>query len=430
MTFASDLRKGRTRLGVWGLGYIGFTTAATYASRGIEVLGYDPLPERVEATNRGIPTLPNLRGWLGFDTEYLAQGGKLKATKTPGLLLERDAAVHFVAVPTEKSGKPWSGPLEEVTEDLMAFLRFSEGERPLVIVESTLNLPMAEKLDDALDGFHWAVANRRDWFGDPAHNLRTIPRIVGGNSDTATHQAELVCKLVTDTVLRASSWREAVLVKALENSLRHVDIAVVNELARAYPDVDIREVARLAGTKWNIETYAPSIGQGGYCLPVSGKYLTEGASIPGGLRILEDSYQSNLDQPSWAAQAFITRGCKRVGILGLAYKADIPVAVLSPSIQVAWHLQKAGIEVGVHDPYIAPLAANVDAVPFRFPEDLGTFDGLLLAAPHRAYMRLSDRELSEALRGVKFVLDNEGAWSHRTLPGVEIKCPGQSGWLG
>jgi UDP-N-acetyl-D-mannosaminuronate dehydrogenase len=259
---------------VWGTGYIGFSTMANFAAQGVVCLGTDISDSIVNSINDGKIPVPNMEYWLGFDTSYLIQSGTMKATMNWKSLLEPDIAVHMIAIPTEKSDQPWDGALTDVTAKIATNIGVRE-DPPLVIIESTLTpnktdtlvIPIFEKNGlkvgkDILVG----VAPRRDWFISPEKNLKSLPRIVGGSTPETTQLMIDVLGIVCDRLIPAPDHRHAEIVKSVENAYRHAEITLANQLTLAYPNLNMTEVLRLVGTKWNVNVYHPSFGTGGYCL--------------------------------------------------------------------------------------------------------------------------------------------------------------------
>ena len=132
------------------------------------------------------------------------------------------------------------------------------------IVKKTL-----KKNNRKLNDFHFAVAPRRDWFEDQTKTLETLERVFGTTDPNSNKLIHNILSVVTKKVHIASSYQEAELVKSIENCYRHVEITLANELSLAYPNKNIREVLKLVGTKWNMNTYYPGFGTGGYCIPLS-----------------------------------------------------------------------------------------------------------------------------------------------------------------
>src|SRR3990170_3603836 len=240
--------------------------------------------------------------WLRFDTRALVQSGAIRATADWREAIHSDYAVHFLGVHTEKDGKPYFSLLEDVFHKLACFRSVETERPPLVIIESTLTprtvdnivIPLLEREGirvgrDLLVG----CAPRRDWFISPEKNLETLPRIFGGTTpETTTLMAE-VLGIVCRDLRRATDHRHAEAVKSMENAYRHMEITLANQLALAYPDLDVHEVLRLVGTKWNIGTYHPGFGTGGYCIPLSSQYVIDGAVHPEALTLLSATLETD-----------------------------------------------------------------------------------------------------------------------------------------
>jgi len=196
----------------------------------------------------------------------------------------------------------------------------------------------------------------------------------------------------------------------------------------------MREVLELVGTKWNIGTYHPSFGTGGYCIPLSSRYVLNGASGADKLSILSSTIQTDQNLPNIVAEVVVRKGAKKVGILGLAYKGDLKVHTLSPTIRMVSHLRQKGVAVKVHDPYYLPeeIEQICGAGTFRFPEDLGQFDTILIVADHRDYQAVPRNQILANLKKCQLILDNVGIWDDLNLgeTGIEYHIAGTERWLG
>jgi UDP-N-acetyl-D-mannosaminuronate dehydrogenase len=210
---------------------------------------------------------------------------------------------------------------------------------------------------------------------------------------------------------------------------------LANQLSLAYPNLDMTEVLRLVGTKWNIGTYHPSLGTGGYCIPLSSKYVLEGAERPDYLTILKDAIATDRNMPLIVADRIAGMGFKSVGILGLAYKGDLRVHVLSPALYITKRLVQRGVKVKINDPYYTgeeiEKAAGVKA--FAFPQGLSEFECVVIVAGHRSYRAISESELKHFLTKCKLIIDNvEETWRKFDWESTEIQyfVAGSSNWLG
>jgi len=279
------------------------------------------------------------------------------------------------------------------------------------------------------------VAPRRDWFISPEKSLKTLPRVLGGTTPETTELMIDVLGIVCDHLIPASDHRHAEIVKSVENAFRHVEITLANQLSLAYPNLDMTQVLRLVGTKWNVGTYHPSFGSGGYCIPVSSHYVLEGAEKPENLTILRDTIETDTNLPMVIADRLVDRGYKKIGILGLAYKGDLKVHVLSPCLRLCKRLKEKGVTVKVNDPYYTrdEIRNLTDAETFTFPEGLSEFECILIVAGHRLYRAVTESQLRKNLSNCRLVLDNvEEAWAGFDWESMKIEyaIAGGKGWLG
>lgn len=443
MSLREELRNGEKLIGIWGIGYIGYSSMAHFASRGVRCLGVDVDAQKVAQVNNGELPIHNIEYWLGFDTRPLVKAGLMKATTDWAAMINKNIPVHLVCIPTEKDEVPYDGILADVIGKLASFREKSPGVRPLIIVESTLTPNTTDRVivpaleskglkvgEDVLVG----VAPRRDWFISPEKSLKVLPRVVGGtNSETTALMGE-VLGIVCDTILPARDHRHAELVKSIENAYRHVEITLANQLSLAYPDIDMREVLALVGTKWNIGTYHPSFGTGGYCIPLSSRYVLSGTRHGDKLTILNSAIETDQNLPQQVAERVARSGARKVGILGLAYKGDLKVHTLSPTLRIVSRLKEKGVEVKVHDPYYQSdeieRICGVEA--FRFPEDLGQFDAVLVVADHREYQAVPRGQILPNLKNCRLILDNVGIWQgfDFSASSIEYHVAGTANWLG
>ncbi len=442
MGIREKLLSGEKRVAIWGTGFIGFTTMANFAHNGVRCVGCDVVKEKVGAINRGEIPIDNLEYWLGFETRDLVKSGLMKATTDWHDAMGPDIAVHFVAIPTEKGGEPYDDILIDVMKKLSKLHGARKGDPPLIIVESTLTpgrsdkiiLPILKEAGISVGkDIMFGVAPRRDWFVSPEKSLKRLPRVFGGTTRETTEMMRDVLSVVCDNLVPAPDHKHAEMVKSIENAYRHMDITLANQLSLAYPGVDMKEVLKLVGTKWNVETYSPSFGTGGYCIPLSSQYVLLGADRPQFLTILRDTIESDKGQPAVVAESLAGRGVKRVGIMGLAYKGDIKVSILSPTIMLARKLIELGIDVKVNDPYYSKedirKIAGTDS--FSFPDGLAEFDAVLVVADHQHYRFTPHNTILDAMRNCRVVLDNTGIWRDIDFKskGIEYHIAGDAEWI-
>ena len=135
------------------------------------------------------------------------------------------------------------------------------------------------------------------------------------------------------------------MVKSVENAYRHMDITLANQLSLAFPKDNIREVLKLVGTKWNLETYHPGIGTGGYCIPLSSRYILSQVKNLNKLSLLRETIKTDDQMSSVIARSIKKRKLKKIGILGLSYKGDLKVSVMSKVIPLVQSLKRNKLNV-------------------------------------------------------------------------------------
>jgi len=424
--YGRRLRHGDIRLAVWGLGYIGWSTVEAFAAEGVAIVGFDPDPARV-AQRESIKPTPLV---------YVSPDS--------ACVLDTNCLVHMIAVPTERDGAPHHEALRDVFEELAAAIEHGElsGRRPIVIVESTMTPGTTDQVIVPILQEHGlqvgrdlglALAPRRDWFLAEGFGLRELDRIYAGYDGFSSRAAASVLALVNEVLHEAPGHLEGELVKCVENAFRHVDISLANQLTLAFPGVNMVEVLRLAGTKWNVGTYHPSFGTGGYCIPLSSRYLLLGAPQAKELSLLEAAVDTDDRMRQLVAETVSSTG--PVFVMGIAYKGNIKVDILSPARAIVAQLLEAGVETTVWDPLYSPeeidakLGARVAASDVL--ARIARARTVLIVADHREFL---DAEYVEALNAPRderlVILDNYGLL--QSVPWrdhVDYFRAGNSGWL-
>lgn len=435
------LKTGEKKLGVWGLGYIGFSSIANFARAGVSCIGTDIYDIRIEDVNKGKATIPNLDFWLGFDTTHLAKEGRMRATKNWEKLIDKDVLVHLITVPTELNGKPHHHILTDVISKISQFKNLEMEHPPLVIVESTLTPTVADNIVIPLFKEHglevgkdilFGVAPRRDWFTSADKGLGQLPRVVGGTNKETTKLMAEVLGIICENIIEAPDHKHAAIVKSIENAYRQLDIAFANQLSAAYPDMNMTKILKMAGTKWNIETYHPSFGTGGYCIPLAPQYVLEGAKYPEKLTLMKESLKTDFSQPERVVESLVRRGVQKVALLGIAYTGDLKVHVLSPALTIAKKLREKGIDVKINDPYYnSEEIMNITGCEsITFPEGLEDRDSVLVVSPHMHYKFTKTKRILESLGNTKLILDNMGCWNDIKFPEkIDYYEAGHANWL-
>jgi len=437
MNYKKLLKSKKFKIAVWGTGYIGLSTMVYFSKKKIKCVGFDINKEKIKKINSGTLPLEDLRKWFGFDIRGLVKQNYLKATSNYKNLITEEFLVHFIAIPTEKDGKPYYKPLMSVLNNISRIKRDTK-KPPIVIVESTLAPKVSDKKiipflkkKKLIVGKNilLSVAPRRDWFIEGGKNLENLDRVYGSTDKKSTKVTKDVLSIVCKKLHVASSYKVSEMVKSVENAYRHMDITLANQLSLAFPKDNIREVLKLVGTKWNVEAFHPGIGAGGYCIPLSSRYILSQVKNANKLSLLRETIKTDDGMSKLIANSIAKRGLKKIGVLGLSYKGDLKVSVLSKVIPLIKFLIKKKIKVRLYDPYFSNKeiydAAKVKT--FSFPKDLPNFDCLIVTVDHKQF-KIRKKILEKYLKNCKLIIDHDGAWKKYNLKN-NYHLSGDHGWI-
>ena len=411
--FQSDLKSGKIKIGVWGCGYIGTSTLAHYANSGIYTIGTDLDKTQVDALNRGEIIIPSLDRWLNIPLKPLAENGTLRATTNWKELLEDDIRVHFICIPTEREGEPWFDPLRDVIKKLKG-IKSSPENPTLIIIESTLTPGTTDKmiLKEFDSSIYLGVAPRRDWFGQPNETLQKLERMYCGINEDSTQLMKIILEIVCEKLVKFSNHKNVELTKSLENSVLQMAATYAMQMTEAYPDANINEIFRWSTGIFSKPIY-PSMGTGGYCIPLAAKYIKMGAERPEALTILDEVIKTDESQRiKWAHKISEKVIGENIGILGITYKGNLKVHLLSPSLAVIKELKSKGKKIYVYDPLYTPeeIKKYVDCETFKFPDDMGKFDAIAVFPKHNIFMNIPEDKLINNLKENVVIFDNVGVW--------------------
>jgi UDP-N-acetyl-D-glucosamine dehydrogenase len=415
------------RVVVAGLGYVGLPLAIRAAAAGHHVTGYDVDSGRVKLLEAGEPYIEDV------PPEALAEalaGGRFCATADPAGCAGFDVAVITVPTPL-RDGLPDLTCVQAASHTLAGWLR----PGATVIVESTSypGTTQEQVLSWLEDGsglaagrdFHLGYSPERIDPGNRTWTLASTPKIVSGIDSGSLRAVRAFYDGLVDQTVAVSSPREAELAKLMENTFRHVNIALVNELAMLAHDlrVNVWEAIDAAATKpFGFMPFTPGPGVGGHCLPIDPSYLSWHVerALGQSFRFVELANDINNHMPDYVVHrlvmAFNARGRpvngSRVLLLGLAYKKNTGDARESPAVRVAHLLAAMGAQVRAADPHVAldaPAGTGVTRAGLE-PGEIAAADAVVLLTDHDEFR---DCQIAAHAR---FVLD-----CRRVLSGPNVE---------
>lgn len=385
---------------VVGLGYVGLPLASQAVRSGVRVAGFDLNDAVVDGLNAGLSHIDDLSD---EDITTMLANGFTASTDT-AVLGDADAIVICVPTPLDDSGSP----------DLAAVMGASRGIaeklRPgqLVVLESTtypgttndIVRPLLEASGlTAGKDFFLAYSPERIDPGNATYGVQNTPKVVGGYDQASTDRACEMYGRFIDTIVPVGGTREAEMTKLLENTYRHINIALVNEMAIFCHElgIDLWESIAAAKTKpFGFQAFYPGPGVGGHCIPIDPNYLSYKVRTLGyPFRFVELAQEISGRMPSYVVGR-ITHNLNEVQrsingakilLLGVTYKPDIADERESPARPLARRLLQLGAELSYHDPLVTTWEIDGAPVP-RIDDYLAaaeTADLTVLLQNHASY---------------------------------------------
>ncbi|MEU5988710.1 nucleotide sugar dehydrogenase [Spirillospora sp. NPDC047418] len=386
---------------VIGLGYVGLALAREACRAGLRVGGLDHAARVVDGLKAGLSHIG--------DVSPAHVQNMLAAGFTPSLREDvlDGARTIAICVPTPLS--PGGGPDLTAVRDAAETVARHLEPGALVVLESTtypgttdeLVRPLLETSGmSAGADFHLAFSPERVDPGNPVYGVRNTPKIVGGLTPACASAASAFYGKFVDRVVEAKGTREAEMAKLLENTYRHVNIALVNEMAVFCNElgIDLWDAIDCAATKpFGFQAFRPGPGVGGHCIPIDPNYLSyKVRSLGYPFRFVELAQEINDRMPRYVAeraQQLLNREGRalkgaKVLLLGVTYKADIADQRESPARPVARRLAHLGADLAFHDPFVASWDVDGVQVPHAggdLTSALRDADLAIVLADHAAY---------------------------------------------
>ncbi|MBT7987219.1 MAG: nucleotide sugar dehydrogenase, partial [Euryarchaeota archaeon] len=328
-----------------------------------------------------------------------------------------DVVLVTVPTPITHDLKPDLSYVAGAGRDVFEAIR--KGSNTIVVLESTVYPgvtaqtwhPIIEELGLEI-GVDLEIAYCPERFnpGDAAHGVRQVARVIGcSNPEVGEALVSLYSKLTTEDVRYVGKLEVAEAAKVIENVQRDINIALVNELARIFPalDVDVEDVLSAAATKWNFHRYTPGVGVGGHCIPVDPYYMIQRAAdvgVPAGL--ITAARAVNRSMPSHVAgvlsdlmwNAGVPAGAAKVLLLGWSYKAEVGDPRETPAEPLAQTLMSKGIGVGAWDPHIESTDYPEGVTVIEDISDAQDYDIAVLVTAHKACLELDWQSLLGNMR--------------------------------
>ena len=397
---SSKLFSGRSapRVVIVGQGYVGLPVAMRAVEVGYDVVGYDVDKDRVSGLASGRSHIDDV---TDHDVATALAADRYRPTETSSDLAGFDVAVITVPTPLH-NGAPDTSYIEASAATLGQYLK----PGATVILESTtypgttedLVAPILESESGLVPGpdVHLGYSPERIDPGNATWDFRRTPKVVSGIDERSLQVVAAFYGTLVDTVVEVGGTREAEMTKLLENTFRHVNIALVNELAQHAQGlgVDFWEVCRAAATKpFGFMPFHPGPGVGGHCLPVDPTYLSWQfeRQLGSSSRFVEIANDVNQHMPDYVVGR-VQRGLNdrakpvkgsTVLVLGLAYKKNSNDARETPATDVIRGLLDLGADVRAHDTHVGRYELDDAVVRIDLTADeVSAADAVVIVTDH------------------------------------------------
>jgi len=410
------------RLVVIGQGYVGLPMALRAAHAGFSVIGLDTNASLVEAVNAGRSHIDDITD------EELTSGlnARYSASTDASCIADADVVVVCVPTPLSEDGGPDLGPVEGAARTIGAHIQ----AETLVILESTTYPGTTEEVFAPLvlgskfrlgEDINIAFSPERIDPGNKTYGVQNTPKVVGGLTKECSRAARDFYSMFIDTVVEAKGAKEAEMAKLLENTFRHVNIALVNEMLRFCHelDIDLWDAIDCAATKpFGYMAFRPGPGVGGHCIPVDPSYLSHRvkARLGYAFRMVELAEEINTAAPLYVANRLwkalnehkmAVKGAK-VLLLGVTYKPDISDRRQSPADPLGSRLLSWGADLSYHDPHVPTWSFEKNGNSTTLTSVDNVYDACAEADVVVLLQQHSQYDLSRLASASRLLLDTRG----------------------
>lgn len=409
-----DLLDKKEKIVVVGLGYVGLPLANLFSKK-YDVIGFDVNKEKIELYKQGIDVTGELEEnalvdsniHFTFDENELKKGSFYVVSVPTPINEDKNPDFKFIKLATETIGR-----------------NINKGS--IIVYESTvfpgvtedLCVPILEEVSGLKCGVDFKVGYSPERInpGDKNNPIENITKIVSGMDDESLN----IISKVYDTVLNngvyeAQSIKVAEAAKIVENVTRDVNIALVNELAMIFNNMNINttDVIEAAGTKWNFQKYYPGL-VGGHCIGIDPYYLIfKSKKLHFNPKLMEISREINENLKDFIVKNIVylmvenevqIKG-SNILVMGITFKENCNDIRNSKVVDVLEALEKLGINLTVYDPY-----ADKIEVKNEYDIDLtenyhGKYDAILFAVAHDEFKKISLNDIEKLSNREPIIVD-------------------------
>jgi GDP-mannose 6-dehydrogenase len=373
------------KISVFGMGYVGAVASGCLAKDGHHVIGVDPVCTKVDLINAG--KSPVIEKDIESIISQSVAEGELRATSDVADAVESSAlSMICVGTPSQPNGNLELKYVRKVCEEIGAAVR-NKSDFHTVVIRSTMLpgsmravvIPTLEEHSGKKAGQDFGVCNNPEFLreGTAVYDYYHPPKTVIGEIDQRSGDVLAGLYSNLDAPLIRTDVDTAELVKYTDNAWHALKVGFANEIGNISKSLGIDGHAVMnifcQDTKLNLSSYymKPGFAFGGSCLPKDVRALTyKSRSLDLDLPILNSIMPSNQKQVERGLEMIMSKGSKRVGILGFSFKAGTDDLRESPLVEVIERLIGKGYDVRLYDRNVriaSLVGANKDYILNHIP---------------------------------------------------------------
>jgi len=415
--------RNNLNISIFGLGYVGLPLAIKLSNY-FNVLGFDNNKQRIK----------ELKSFLDKNNEVSSkQLKKSKLQYSTNIKDLKNSNIFIVTVPTPvtKSNQPDLKPLLIACKDIGKII--SKGS--VVVFESTVYPgvteeicgPQIKKYSNLISGkdFYLGYSPERMNPGDKVHTVDKITKVVSGDCNkTVSILKKIYGKINSGKIFVAKNIKTAEAAKVIENTQRDINVAFINEITKLFKKININiyDVLKTAGTKWNFLNFKPGF-VGGHCIGVDPYYLAYLAKKkkveP---NLILSGRKVNNDFPIFLAQYInnVISKKNKILVLGITFKENVSDLRNTKVIDLIRSLKKKGHKIYVNDPYAYENEAKKMDLNLTSLSKKDKYDTIILAVAHDSYKKLNYSFFNKKLNKNGKIFDLKAIWRNKKFPkGIE-----------
>mgnify|MGYP000589625550 FL=1 len=415
--------RNNLNISIFGLGYVGLPLAIKLSNY-FNVLGFDNNKQRIK----------ELKSFLDKNNEVSSkQLKKSKLQYSTNIKDLKNSNIFIVTVPTPvtKSNQPDLKPLLIACKDIGKII----SKESVVVFESTVYPgvteeicgPQIKKYSNLIPGkdFYLGYSPERMNPGDKIHTVDKITKVISGDTNkTKSILKKIYGKINSGKIFVAKNIKTAEAAKVIENTQRDINVAFINEITKLFKKININiyDVLKTAGTKWNFLNFKPGF-VGGHCIGVDPYYLAYLAKKkkveP---NLILSGRKVNNDFPIFLAQYInnVISKKNKILVLGITFKENVSDLRNTKVIDLIRSLKKKGHKIYVNDPGAYESEVKKMNINLTTLSKKNKYDTIILAVAHNNYKKLNYSFFNKKLNKNGKIFDLKAIWRNKKFPkGIE-----------